>query len=167
MWVWGGLVLGEGESTCLLICSLSPLVWERRTTYVITMRVPNSKVPDVQRAPPFREGRNLARHVPACSKGAKVGWGPGGRALRRICHHGVVGGWGGGAKSLLHCFFVPNKKPAHGLQPCFVVARIGPTRSIGGGGGGGSRLEPATQLVKKSGFSQKKSEPWGVHEQVK
>ena len=118
-----GLVLWEGESTYSLICSSSPLVWERRTTCWVTMRLPDPKVLDLQRPTLFREGRELAQDVPACSEGAKGV--PGG--LSRVIHPfgpaSVGGGGKGAAKGLLPCFLVP-REPAHGLHPRFVVAEI-------------------------------------------
>ena len=66
-------------STCPLIGSWCSLVWERRTTCWVTMRVPdpNMRVPDpnilvVKRPSPFHEGRDLDHHVPACSEVARA-----------------------------------------------------------------------------------------------
>ena len=87
-----GLVLWERESTRSLICSSAPLVWERRTTCWVTMRVPDPKVLDLQRPPPFREGRDLAHNVPACSEGAKGV--PGG--LHQVSHSFGPASVGGG-----------------------------------------------------------------------
>ena len=70
-----GLVLGERESTCLFICSLSPLVQERSTTCRVTMRVPVPEVLDLQRPPPFREGRIVVCHVQREREGCAGGRG--------------------------------------------------------------------------------------------
>ena len=97
----GGLVLWEGESTCSLICSSSPFVWERRTTCWVNMRVPDPKVLDLQHPPPIREARDLARQVPACSKGAKGmpgakgEWGCVGPVTHSVPLLWGGGGWGG------------------------------------------------------------------------
>ena len=93
-----GLVLWEGESTCSLICWSSPLVWERRTTCWVTMRVLNPKVLDLQRPRPFREGRTSlklcqpAARVPRACRGGCVG----------LVSHSVplpLGGQGGSKRS--------------------------------------------------------------------
>ena len=112
---------------------------------MVTMRVPNSKVLDLQRPPPFCEGRDLARDVPAYSEGAKgvpraEGGGGGvlGQSPIRSGFCWLKGGGGGVAKGLLPCFTVPNREAAHGLHPRVVVAEIwanGAQRGRGGGGG--------------------------------
>ena len=64
------------------------------------MRVLGPKVLDFQCPPPFREGRDLARHELACSKGAKGVLGAEGGMLQVTHLFGSRGG-GGGAKGLL------------------------------------------------------------------
>ena len=69
---WGG---GGGVVVVGSTCSL---VWERRTTCWVTMRVPDPNIPIVRRPLPVREGRDLDHHVTACSEGAGVRGGGGG-----------------------------------------------------------------------------------------
>ena len=89
---WGGGVVVVG-STC-------SLVWERKTTCWVTMRVPDPNIPIVRRPLPVREGRDLDHHVTACSEGAGVrghagGGGCAGPAFGPIS----VGGGGGQQKA--------------------------------------------------------------------
>ena len=81
-----------------------PTCWERRTTCWVTMWVPGPRVLDLQRPPPFREGRDLAHSVPACSKGAEcVPGAGGGGGLFRVSHPfdpASVGGGGGGKQKV-------------------------------------------------------------------
>ena len=71
--------------------------------------------------------------------GVGAGRGPGRGCLWWL---GPVGG-GGAAKWLAPGLLVPNGGPAHGLHPCFVVAKIWADRRAtggvrGGGTGGGT-----------------------------
>ena len=65
----------------------------------VTMWVPDPKVLDLQRPAPFREGRDLAHDVPACSEGAKGV--PGGVASGQSLIHSCFccGGGGGGGST--------------------------------------------------------------------
>ena len=85
----------------MVVGSTCSLVWERRTTCWVTMRVPDPNIPIVRRPLPVREGRDLDHHVTACSEGAGVrghaggGGGCAGPAFGPIS----VGGGGGQQKA--------------------------------------------------------------------
>ena len=122
------------ESTCLFIGSWCSLVWERRTTCWVTMRVPEPNILVVRRPPPFREGWDFDHHVSACSVGARACWGGGGAGPAFSPAPFLLGG-GGAEKGLLPCFLVPK-----GNQPtvCTLTLwwlKFGPTEIRGGGGG--------------------------------
>ena len=70
----GGTVVDE--STCPFIGSWRSLVWERRTTCWVTIRVPDPNILVVRHPPPFRKGWDFDHHVSACSVGARACWGP-------------------------------------------------------------------------------------------
>ena len=125
----GRVVVG---STCPFIGSWCSLVWERRTTCWVTIRVPDPNILVVQHPPPFREGWDFDHHVSACSVGARACWGGGLPGLLSVRPHFC---WGevGAAKGLLPCFLVPK-----GNQPmaCTLALRwlkFGPTEQGGGG----------------------------------
>ena len=120
-WGRGGGRVVDG-STCPFIGSWCSLVWERRTTCWVTMRVPDPNILVVRRPLPFREGEDLNHHVSACSEGARACWGGGGRACFRSGPTSVGGGRG--SKRSAPLFPSPQGEPAHGLYPRFVVAEI-------------------------------------------
>ena len=135
----GSLVLWEGECTCSLICSSSPLVWERRTTCWVALRVLDPKVLDLRRPPPFREGRDLAHDVPACSEGAKGV--PGG--LRRVSHQfgpASVGEGRGQQKVYSPVFWSPTRNQPTTCTLALWWLKFGPTEPKGWEGGGGGAL---------------------------
>ena len=81
------------ESTCPLFGSWCSLVWERRTTCWVTMRVPDRYILVVWRPLPFREGRDLDHHVSACNEGARACLGGGGvSGLLSVRSHFCWGG---------------------------------------------------------------------------
>ena len=121
----GGLVV-DG-STC-------SLVWERRTTCWVTMRVPDPNILVVRRPLPVREGWDLDHHVTACSEGARACWGGGGAGPAFGPAPFLLGG-GRGSKRSAPLFPGPQGEPAHGLHPRFVVAEIWADWDGGGGGG--------------------------------
>ena len=130
---WGGGFRVVDGSTCPFIGSWCSLVWERRTTCWVTMRVPDPNILVVRRLPPFREGRDLDHHVSACSEGARACWG--GAGCRACFWSGPISVGGvGAAKGQL--FPGLQGEPAHGLHPRFVVAEIWADRARRGGGGG-------------------------------
>ena len=78
--------------------AIARLVWERRTTCWVTMRVPDPNIPIVRRPLPVREGRDLDHHVTACSEGAGVrGHAGGGGGLCWACFRPHFC-WGGGGQ---------------------------------------------------------------------
>ena len=97
-----------------------PTCLGKRTTCWTTMRVPDPKVLDLQcppplPPPPFREGRDLAHDVPACSEGAK-GVPGGGGGLRRVSHSlGPASVWGGEGGSKRSAPLFPG--PQQGTSP--------------------------------------------------
>ena len=119
-------------STCPFIGPWCSLVWERRTTCWVTMRVLDPDILVIQRPPLFREGRDLVHHVPACSEGARACWGGGGLLL--VPPHFCWGG-GRGSKKSAPQFPGPQGEPAHGLHPRFVVAEIWADRASSEGMG--------------------------------
>ena len=97
------------ESTCPFIGAWCSLVWERRTTCWVTMRVPDPNIPVVRHPPPFREGWDFDHHVSACSVGVGACLGGGGLlGLLSVRPHFCWGG-GGAAKGLLPFFVVPKR----------------------------------------------------------
>ena len=111
----------------MVVGSTCSLVWERRTTCWVTMRVPDPNIPIVRRPLPVREGRDLDHHVTACSEGAGVrghAGGGGGAVLGLLSAPFLLGGGGGGSKRPAPLFPGPQGGPAHGLHPRFVVAEI-------------------------------------------
>ena len=143
-------VLGEGESTCSLsTCS-------GKEDHLLGYHAgPRSQVLILQRPPPFREGRGLARHVPACSKDAKDVLGPGGGGGRVgpvTLSVPLLLGRGWPAKDPLPCLKVRSPvswSPTWNQPTACTLAlwwlKFGPT----GGGGGG--------LPKASG--------WGINQE--
>ena len=111
-------------STCPFIGSWCSLVWERRTTCWVTMRVPDPNILVVRRPPPFREGRDLDHHVPACSERVRACLGGGGGCRVCLWSRPISVGGGRGSKKSAPLFPGPQGEPAHGLHPRFVVAEI-------------------------------------------
>ena len=120
----------------MVVGSTCSLVWERRTTCWVTMRVPDPNIPIVRRPLPVREGRDLDHHVTACSEGAGVRGHAGGGAVLGLLSAPFLLGGGGGSKRPAPLFPGPQGGPAHGLHPRFVVAEIWADKEGGGGGGG-------------------------------
>ena len=145
---WGG---GGGVVVVGSTCSL---VWERRTTCWVTMRVPDPNIPIVRRPLPVREGRDLDHHVTACSEGAGVRGHAGGGGLCWACFrpHFCWGG-GGAAKGLLPCFLVPKGDQPTACTLALWWLKFGPTRREGGGGGrvNGQRWSTLDPLVSNRG----------------
>ena len=124
-----------------MVGSTCSLVWERRTTCWVTMRVPDPNIPIVRRPLPVREGRDLDHHVTACGEGAGVrghagGGGGGGAVLGLLPAPFLLGG--GAAKGLLPCFLVPKGDQPTACTLALWWLKFGPTRLSRGGGGGGS-----------------------------
>ena len=116
---------GWGGGGVVLVGSTCSLVWERRTTCWVTMRVRDPNIPIVRRPLPVREGRDLDHHVTACSEGAGVrGHAGGGGGLCWACFRPHFCWGGGGSKRPGPLFPGPQGGPAHGLHPRFVVAEI-------------------------------------------
>ena len=92
---------GWGGGWVVVVGSTCSLVWERRTTCWVTMRVPDPNIPIVRRPLPVREGRDLDHHVTACSEGAGVRGHAGGGGLCWACFrpHFCWGGGGGQQKA--------------------------------------------------------------------
>ena len=131
---------GWGGGGVVVVGSTCSLVWERRTTCWVTMRVPDPNIPIVRRPLPVREGRDLDHHVTACSEGAGVRGHAGGGGLCWACFRPHFCWGGGGSKRPAPLFPGPQGGPAHGLHPRFVVAEIWADKGGGGGavlGGGG------------------------------
>ena len=131
---------GWGGGGVVVVGSTCSLVWERRTTCWVTMRVPDPNIPIVRRPLPVREGRDLDHHVTACSEGAGVrghAGGGGGCAGPAFGPISVGGGGGGAAKGLLPCFLVPKGDQPTACTLALWWLKFGPTR----GGGGGARGE--------------------------
>ena len=131
---------GWGGGGVVVVGSTCSLVWERRTTCWVTMRVPDPNIPIVRRPLPVREGRDLDHHVTACSEGAGVrghaGGGGGGLCWACFRPHFCWGGGGGGAaKGLLPCFLVPKGDQPTACTLALWWLKFGPTRVVGGGGG--------------------------------
>ena len=128
---------GWGGGGVVVVGSTCSLVWERRTTCWVTMRVPDPNIPIVRRPLPVREGRDLDHHVTACSEGAGVRGhaGGGGAVLGLLSAPFLLRGGGGGSKRPAPLFPGPQGGPAHGLHPRFVVAEIWADKGAGGGGG--------------------------------
>ena len=59
-------------STCPCSGSWCSLVWERRTTCWVTMRVRDPNILFVRRPPRVHKGRDLDHHVSACNVGARA-----------------------------------------------------------------------------------------------
>ena len=131
---------GWGGGGVVVVGSTCSLVWERRTTCWVTMRVPDPNIPIVRRPLPVREGRDLDHHVTACSEGAGVrGHAGGGGAVLGLLSAPFLlggGGGGGGSKRPAPLFPGPQGGPAHGLHPRFVVAEIWADKGRRRGGGG-------------------------------
>ena len=125
---------GWGGGGVVVVGSTCSLVWERRTTCWVTMRVPDPNIPIVRRPLPVREGRDLVHHVTACSEGAGVRGHAGGGGLCWACFrpHFCWGG-GGGAKGLLPCFLVPKGDQPTACTLALWWLKFGPTRQRGGG----------------------------------
>ena len=104
--------------------STCSLVWERRTTCWVTMRVPDPNILVVRRPLPVREGWDLDHHVTACSEGARACWGGGGGCWACFRSGPISVGGGRGSKRSAPLFPGPQGEPAHGLHPRFVVAEI-------------------------------------------
>ena len=122
----------------MVVGSTCSLVWERRTTCWVTMRVPDPNIPIVRRPLPVREGRDLDHHVTACSEGAGVrGHAGGGGGCAGPAFGPISVGGGGGSKRPAPLFPGPQGGPAHGLHPRFVVAEIWADKVVAGAGGGG------------------------------
>ena len=68
---WGCRLGGGGV---VVDGSTYSLVWERRTTCWVTMRVPDPYILVVQRPLPVRVGRDLDHYVTACVRSLSV-WG--------------------------------------------------------------------------------------------
>ena len=87
---------GWGRGGVVVVGSTCSLVWERRTTCWVTMRVPDPNIPIVRRPLPVREGRDLDHHVTACSEGAGVRGhaGGGGAVLGLLSAPFLLGGGG-------------------------------------------------------------------------
>ena len=119
----------------MVVGSTCSLVWERRTTCWVTMRVPDPNIPIVRRPLPVREGRDLDHHVTACSEGAGVRGHAGGGGCAGPAFGPISVGGGGGSKRPAPLFPGPQGGPAHGLHPRFVVAEIWADKVLGGGGG--------------------------------
>ena len=120
-------------STHPFIGSWCSLVWERRTTCWVTMRVPDPNILVIRRPPPFREGRDLDHHVAACGEGTRACWmlGGGGGAGPAFGPAPFLLGGVGAANGLLPVFWSPrgtSSRPAPS-------AEIGADREVGGGGG--------------------------------
>ena len=133
--------------------STCSLVWERRTTCWVTMRVPDPNILVFRRPLPVREGWDLDHLVSACNEGARACWGGGVLGLLSVRPHFSWGGGGRGSKRPAPRFPGPQGEPAHGLHPRFVVAEIWADRGLWGGGGGGTmcvfkfRLVPGPEYV--------------------
>ena len=125
---------GWGGGGVVVVGSTCSLVWERRTTCWVTMRVPDPNIPIVRRPLPVREGRDLDHHVTACSEGAGVRGHAGGGGLCWACFRPHFCWGGGGSKRPAPLFPGPQGGPAHGLHPRFVVAEIWADKQLGGGG---------------------------------
>ena len=117
----------------MVVGSTCSLVWERRTTCWVTMRVPDPNIPLVRRPLPVREGRDLDHHVTACSEGAGVRGHAGGGGLCWACFRPHFCWGGGGSKRPAPLFPGPQGGPAHGLHPRFVVAEIWANKGVVGG----------------------------------
>ena len=117
----------------MVVGSTCSLVWERRTTCWVTMRVPDLNIPIVRRPLPVREERDLDHHVTACSEGAGVRGHAGGGGLCWACFrpHFCWGG-GGAAKGLLPCFLVPKGDQPTACTLALWWLKFGPTRLPGG-----------------------------------
>ena len=89
------------------------------------MRVLGPKVLDFQRPPPFREGRDLALHELACSKGAKGVLGAEGGMLQVTHLFGSRGGGGGKRFALVLWSLTGNQPMACTLALWWL--KIGPT----------------------------------------
>ena len=151
-------------STCPFIGSGCSLVWERRTTCWVTMRVPHPNILLVWRPPPFCERRDLDHHVPACSERARACWG-GGCQVCLWSRPISVGGGGRGSKRSAPLFPGPQGEPAHGLHPRFVVAEIWADGDRGGGGGGRHLVTlPQGCWGDRRAFWGDRSWVWGVHD---
>ena len=124
-------------STYPFIGSWCSLVWERRTTCWVTMRVPDPNILAVRRPPPFREGRDLDHHVSACSEGARACGGgvEGMPGLLSVRPHFCWGGGVGAAKGLLPWFLVPKGNQPTACTLALWWLKFGPTEGRGGGGG--------------------------------
>ena len=114
--------------------STCSLVWERRTTCWVTMRVPDPNILVVRRPLPVREGWDLDHHLTACSEGARACWGGGVLGLLSVRPHFCW--WGvGAAKGLLPYFLVPKGNQPTACTLALWWLKFGPT-GVGGGGGG-------------------------------
>ena len=126
-------------STCPFIGPWCSLVWERRTTCWVTMRVPDPDILVIQRPPLFREGRDLVHHVPACSEGARACWGRGvGGSPFGLAPFLLGGGGVGAAKSLLPSFLVPKGNQPTACTLALWWLKFGPTEGWGEGRGASS-----------------------------
>ena len=133
----------------MVVGSTCSLVWERRTTCWVTMRVPDPNIPIVRRPLPVREGRDLDHHVTACSEGAGVrGHAGGGGAVLGLLSAPFLLGGGGAAKGLLPCFLVPKGDQPTACTLALWWLKSGPTRS-GGGGGVATLLECFTAILTR------------------
>ena len=129
-----------------MVGSTCSLVWERRTTCWVTMRVPDPNIPIVRRPLPVREGRDLDHHVTACSEGAGVrGHAGGGGAVLGLLSAPFLLGGGGAAK---------------GLLPRFVVAEIWADKGGGGGWGGRPPARPRVCVGGGGGSGGGPLVPW-------
>ena len=125
-------------STCPLIGSWCSLVWERRTTCWVTMRVPDP-ILIVRRPLPFREVRDLDHHVSPYSEGVRAcNWGGGG--CRASFRSGPISvGGGRGSKRSAPLLPGPQGEPAHGCTLALWWLKFGLTEK---GRGGGVHLRP-------------------------
>ena len=115
----------------MVVGSTCSLVWERRTTCWVTMRVPDPNIPIVRRPLPVREGRDLDHHVTACSEGAGVRGHAGGGGCAGPAFGPIS--FGGAAKGLLPCFLVPKGDQPTACTLALWWLKFGPTRGSGGG----------------------------------
>ena len=117
-WIWRG----GGSHLITRKASWCSLVWERRTTCWVTMRVPDPNILVVQRPLSARGGTSMTMCPPAVWVRGHAGGVPG---LLSVWPHFCWGGGGVGAqKRSAPLFPGPQGEPAHGLHPRFVVVEI-------------------------------------------